>query len=212
MEKLPCPSCGGALTFRSTTSLFTVCPYCRSNVIRKDLDLEKIGEMADLPEDLSPIQIGTQGRYGKKKFIVVGRIIYGYKDGLWNEWYILFNDGSDGWLAEAQGEFAISFPIKLNEKPSLSSLKLGSRLDVDGSNFKVTDIKSIRYIGSEGELPFKAEANYRSEVFDFSNIKDLFLSIEFPLDTSEHHFSYLGRYVELPKLKLINMRMLEGWV
>lgn len=213
MQKLPCPSCGGELSFRSSTSLFTVCPYCRSNVIRKDMDLEKIGEMADLPPDLSPIQIGTMGRYAKSKFYVAGRIIYTWTDGTWNEWYLLFDNGKTGWLSEAQGEFAVSFPMNIMTCPSESELNLGSEYTANKHKFYVSDIKSVRYIGSEGELPFKALSQYRSTVYDFSSKENLFLSMEFPIDKQEANvYAYHGKYVELSQLSLINKRMLEGWV
>lgn len=210
MLELPCPSCGGPLKFRSKTTLFTVCSYCRSNVIRKDMNLEKIGEMAELPEDLSPIQIGTTGRYNRNKFYVAGRIIYRWSDGIWNEWYLLFDNGKDAWMAEAQGEFIISYPIDLQIFPSEEKLFLDKTVIVQDKNFKVTDIKKVHYIGSEGELPFKAESNYRSTVYDFSYGDDLFLTMEYPL-TGEDPMAYYGKYVELAKLDMHNLRILEGW-
>ena len=57
----------------------------------------------------SPIQIGTEGVYATKPFVVVGRIIYEYEQGGWNEWHIVFNDGTSGWLSDAQLEYVISF-------------------------------------------------------------------------------------------------------
>ena len=38
MLKLPCPSCGGPLEFRSKTTLFQVCSYCKSNIIKTNTD------------------------------------------------------------------------------------------------------------------------------------------------------------------------------
>jgi hypothetical protein len=37
---------------------------------------------------------------------VVGRIQLRYDAGFWNEWYILFDDGSAGWLSDASGQYA----------------------------------------------------------------------------------------------------------
>ncbi|WZB64528.1 hypothetical protein WJ970_28860 [Achromobacter xylosoxidans] len=31
-----------------------------------------------------------------------------YDDGFWNEWYLWFEDGSDGWLSDASGQYAVT--------------------------------------------------------------------------------------------------------
>jgi len=61
-----------------------VCPHCRSVLVRRDLDLSKVGEVAELPADPSPIQIGTTGRFENDAFTVTGRIVYAYDSGTWN--------------------------------------------------------------------------------------------------------------------------------
>ena len=35
-------------------------------------------------------------------FVVAGRIMYEYEQGGWNEWHVVFNDGTSGWLSDAQ--------------------------------------------------------------------------------------------------------------
>ena len=87
----------------------TVCQYCKSILVRTDVDLKKVGQVADLPPDSSPIQLNTEGIYRNKAFVVIGRILYEYDQGGWNEWHIMMNDGSSAWLSDAQNEFAISF-------------------------------------------------------------------------------------------------------
>ena len=62
---------------------------------------------ADLPPDVSPIQIGTTGRFADAAFTVTGRIVYEYGAGTWNEWHLLFADGSSGWLSDAQLDYAV---------------------------------------------------------------------------------------------------------
>jgi len=79
-----CPNCGAPLVYRWSSSVQTVCPYCQSIVVRTDVDLKKVGQVADLPDDASPIQMTTEGRYGDKGFVVAGRILYQYDQGGWN--------------------------------------------------------------------------------------------------------------------------------
>lgn len=209
---LPCPSCGGELSFQSKNSLFVVCPYCTSSIIRHDMDLEKIGEMGELPEDASPIQIGMTGRYTNKFFYTSGRIIYEWEDGLWNEWHLYLDTGETAWLSDAQGEFAISTPLPLSELPMVNSFDLGGSYKVGNDIFQLSDIKEIKYSGSEGELPFKAERDYRSTVYDFTNIDGKFLSMEIPDDSSLEKLLYKGTYIDFWKLEPQNIRLFEGWI
>ena len=58
-----CPNCGAKVQFRWSSSVQTVCEYCQSILVRTDVDLRRVGTVADLPPDGSPIRIGTEGRY-----------------------------------------------------------------------------------------------------------------------------------------------------
>ena len=80
-----CPNCGAQIVFRWSSSVQTVCEYCKSILVRTDVDLKKVGQVADLPPDSSPIQLGAEGTYNHKAFTAIGRIIYEYEQGSWNE-------------------------------------------------------------------------------------------------------------------------------
>src|SRR5258708_29388367 len=84
-----CPNCGAPVKFLWSSAVQTTCEFCHSILVRTDVDLKKVGEVADLPPDASPLQIGTEGAYQNKTFVVVGRIIYEYEQGGWNEWHIV---------------------------------------------------------------------------------------------------------------------------
>jgi hypothetical protein len=91
-----CPSCGAAVVFRSAASIFAVCEYCNSTLVRHDQKLEDIGKMAALVEDRSPLQLGTEGRWQGLHFALIGRIQMRYSQGLWNEWHLMFDDMRTG--------------------------------------------------------------------------------------------------------------------
>lgn len=112
MKKFQCPSCAAEICFQSNVSVYAVCKYCASMVVRRDVDVQAIGTMAALPEDMSPFQIGTQGLYRGQMFGVVGRMKMGWSDGMWNEWFIISDNGLKGWLAEAQGTYAVCFELE----------------------------------------------------------------------------------------------------
>jgi hypothetical protein len=105
----PCPSCGAPVVFQSAASVFAVCAYCQSTLVRHDENLEDIGKMAALVEDRSPLQLGAEGRYKGVHFALIGRLQIKYSQGIWNEWHLLFDDMRNGWLSEAGGEYVLTF-------------------------------------------------------------------------------------------------------
>ncbi len=98
MQTVSCPSCGAPVKFRSHASVMAVCEFCNASVLKDADSVKDIGKMSAVLEDFSPIQIGTSGAFGGINFTVVGRIQLRYPHGMWNEWYLLFDDGSNGWL------------------------------------------------------------------------------------------------------------------
>src|SRR4051812_4572703 len=151
-----CPNCGAPIKFLWSSAVQTTCEYCRSILVRRDVDLERVGEVADLPPDSSPLQIASEGQYRGKPFVVVGRILYQYEVGGWNEWHLVFNDGKSGWLSDAQLEYDISFltppPAAL---PAANSLVTGNRFMWSGGDYEVSSITRAHYKGVQGELPFE---------------------------------------------------------
>ena len=57
----PCPGCGAPVNFASAQASIAVCPYCRSTVAREGEVLKRIGTMAEVFEDYSPLQLGATG-------------------------------------------------------------------------------------------------------------------------------------------------------
>jgi hypothetical protein len=207
--KASCPSCGAEVPFKSRFAFMAVCNYCQSTIVRHDQDLENLGKMSDMPPDMSPLQIGTTGIFEKEKFEIIGRQKIGYANGNWNEWYILFQDGKDGWLADAQGFYMVSFENReFKEFPSKDILQPGYTIAVGNSEFTVDDIKQITCKGSQGELPFKCLIGRKSTSIDLVSTKKEFCNIDYA--ENETHI-FIGRYVEIEELNLKNLKQLEGW-
>jgi hypothetical protein len=177
-------------------------------VVRTDVDLKRVGVVADLPLDASPIQLLTEGHYGDKHFVVAGRILYAYEQGTWNEWHIVFDSGIDGWLSDAQLEFAVSFPVAMAKLPAAEQATLGRSFTWNGMRFTVVSRTRAHYAGVEGELPFeywdKADVTFidlRSDRLDFAT-----------LDYSDAApVLYIGKAVGFDELQLENVRTFEGW-
>jgi hypothetical protein len=202
-----CPSCGAPVKFLWSSAVQTTCESCHSILVRTDVDLKKVGEVADLPADASPIQIGTEGVYQNKSFVVVGRIIYEYEQGAWNEWHIVYNDGTSGWLSDAQLEYDLSWLSKPPQPLPPNSSK-GHAFEWQGKNYQVTSVTKAHYKGVQGELPFeywdKSDllfADLRTTTGDFGTI-----------DYSENPpLLFLGRELNFNELNLKNLRDFEGW-
>jgi hypothetical protein len=205
-----CPNCGAPVTFRWSSAVQTTCEFCHSILVRTDVDLEKVGEVSDLPPDASPIQIGTEGIYQNKPFVVIGRIIYEYEQGAWNEWHLVYSDSTNGWLSDAQLEYDLSWqtvPPKEQLLPR-DPVEPGAQYQWNGKNFRVTSLTKAHYRGVQGELPFqywdKSDllfADLRTPTGDFATI-----------DYSEDPpLLFLGRAVEFDDLHFKNLRLFEGW-
>ncbi|WP_026791148.1 DUF4178 domain-containing protein [Pleomorphomonas oryzae] len=182
--------------------------------------MEAIGKVAQLVEDLSPFQIGTTGRIDGAGFMICGRAKMGWQGGEWNEWYLLFDDGSDGWLAEAQGFYAINIAteVPMQYVAPTSDVKLAGRLDltlnvgqiVSLSNCQLTvvDVKRVACIGTEGELPRVSDMLTYILSADLIGRDGTYGCIEIH---DRHPYAFIGRYVEWEELNAVNFRQFEGW-
>ena len=208
-----CPNCGATIEFRWSGAVQTICPYCKAVLVRRDLDLEKVGMVSDLPPTASPIQLGTEGKFASDAFVVVGRIVYQYERGGWNEWYLRTMRNESAWLSDAQGDLAISTPARQpGALPAANDLKVGQSYVIDAIRFRVASITRARYAGVEGELPFttwdRSESLFADLDTDGAGEQLRFATIDYSDDAP---VAYVGTYVELEQLAARNLRHFEGW-
>jgi hypothetical protein len=209
MTDTKCPSCGAAVAFRSSISLFTVCPFCRSLVQRKDLNLEDLGKVAQLQADGTPLQVGVRGAYRGAAFELVGRVQMRMPVGFWNEWAMVFADGRQGWLGEAQGVYAVSFRVDANVSP-FSVYKLGDKADIAGTTYRVRERVKAKYSSAEGELPYKPPLGLDATVpsLDLAAPGGLFATIDY---SEEPPVVFAGEYQDYDALAFTGVRTFEGW-
>jgi hypothetical protein len=201
-----CPNCGARIVFRWSGSVQTVCEYCKSILLRTDVDLKKVGQVADLPVNSSPIQIGSEGEYGTRAFVAIGRIIYDYDQGNWNEWHLMLNNGVSAWLADAQDNYVVSFAAPGRRLPD--ACQVGQRYTWDKETYTVTTITMARYRGVEGELPFQYWDKNEVLFIDLMSENGKFATLDY---SDKEPQLYLGETVEFDDLKLKNLRSFEGW-
>lgn len=204
-----CPNCGAPVELLWSGAIQTVCSFCRSILVRDYLDLRKVGEVADLPQDSSPIQIRTEGIYKNKPFVIVGRILYEYDQGGWNEWHAVFNDGSSGWISDAQLEYDVSFLVKTPQiLPPSGDAYRGKQYVLENIPFQVTSRTAAHYRGVEGELPFEYWDKSDVVFADLRSRDGKFGTIDY---TDNPPLLYLGEPAEFKDLHFRNLRQFEGW-
>ena len=203
-----CPNCGAKIVFQWSSSVQTVCEYCKSILVRTDVDLKKVGQVADLPPDTSPIQLNTEGIYRNRSFVVVGRILYAYDQGGWNEWHLMMNDGKSGWLSDAQEEYAVSFLVNGQKLPGEAELKAGQQINWNGDTYALSVITEAHYRGVQGELPFEYWDKTDVTFADFRTTSRKFATLDY---SDEAPSLFLGEFVEFDDLKLKTLRQFEGW-
>ena len=204
-----CPNCGAPVKFLWSSAVQTTCEFCHSILIRRDVDLEKVGVVADLPPDSSPIQIATEGIYAAKPFVVVGRILYEYEMGGWSEWHLIFSDGKSGWLSDAQLEYDVSFASPTPaDIPRAGGLVCGNQFRWNNTEYEVTSVTRAHYKGVQGELPFVYWDKHDVLFADLRTTDGRFATVDY---SDNAPALYLGEAVEFEDLKLKNLREFEGW-
>jgi len=152
--RAPCPGCGAPVEFRSAQSTHAICSFCRSTVVRDGDTLSRIGKMAELFDDHSPLQLLASGRWQGRAFTLVGRLQYKGASGNWTEWNAAFDDGQSATLAEDNGAYVFALPAPANrELPAAERFRVGGTTAIAGKPFTVASNESVALISAQGELP-----------------------------------------------------------
>ena len=197
-----------------------VCAYCQSTVVRTGDVLARVGKMAELFDDFSPLQLQASGVYQNRKFTLLGRLQYKYSLGTWTEWYALFEDAAQGGLAqgdpgqsvgflsEDNGAFVFSLPFALARAvPAADQLRVGATTAIDGKAFSVASIESVALLSAQGELPRLPALGQPFAMVELRSADGEVLSIDYGAAASGGVPALLrGRAVLLDELKLTGLR------
>ena len=133
--RAPCPGCGAPVEFKSAQSSYAVCPYCQSTVVRNGEVLSRIGKMAELFDDHSPLQLMASGRIvldGKEHpFTLIGRLQYKSDAGVWTEWTAFLQDGELATLSEDNGAYVFTRSASVQQAlPDVAALRPGASVSL----------------------------------------------------------------------------------
>ena len=176
----PCPGCGAPVEFRSAQSTHAVCGYCQSTVVRQGDVLSRIGKMAELFDDHSPLQLFVTGTYKQRNFTLIGRLQYKTAEGTWAEWNALFDDGQSGWLAEDNGAYVFTQPdTQQRTMPPADRYVVGQPVGVNGKPFSVASNVSAVLISAQGELPKLPPLGQPFDVVELRSASGEVISIDY---------------------------------
>lgn len=156
-RSLNCPSCGAPLPIEHRFVRMVACRYCDTTSEVTDEGLDPTGKTARLAPLPTRFHVGQRGRLRGRPFQVLGRVRYAYDEGVWDEWYLAFDDGDAGWLEEEDGQYTLSRREPLHTPaPGFEEARVGTRWDVNGHPFFVTERCRARIAGAEGQLFYRA--------------------------------------------------------
>ena len=199
MQIVSCPSCGAQVQFRSHASVVAVCEFCRATVMKDADSVKDLGKMSSALEDYTRIQIGTAGVVGGRNFSVVGRIQLRYSAGMWNEWFLLFDDTGTGWLGDSSGLYTVTTEAGASGAlPNFAEIEPGQLYAIAGELFTASEKRSAECIGGAGELPFRVGEGWQARVADF-RAGARFLTLDY--SDSDTPALYNGVAVTLEEMK-----------
>lgn len=201
-----CPACGAPVEFKLSAALVTICDSCHSVVARGDKRLEDHGQVADLTETDSPVDVGMRGKFERKSFEVVGRVQYRHPaGGVWDEYYLKFPGDKVRWLAVAQGKLYLTTerrPSQQTPLPSIDSLKVGDQLRLaDGKGLVIAETGVATTASAEGEIPWEFRPNAEHRFADLHGENLEFATIE-ESNTETGPRMFVGREVTVDELSL----------
>lgn len=203
MQHVACPGCGADVQFTSAASVMAVCSYCQTTVLKDADSVRDLGKMGIVLEDYSVLQIGTSGVYAGRAFNLIGRLQLRYPAGFWNEWFVIFDDGQNGWLSDASGQYTMTFQKPLPASlPAFETIHPGQPLMIAGHSFVASDVRSATCTGGQGELPMQVGSGWTAKVADFRFEKQ-FLTIDYSDPTPA---IYIGEAVTLDELRAAQLR------
>lgn len=210
MLSAACPSCGAPVRFAHAVAVATVCPACRSTVIRDDADhLALAGKVSAFPRDLSPIVLGSFGKVGGRSFLIAGVIRKGRHRARWNEWFLVFDDGKSGWLGDGNGSFQLYDAFDEVHPTAATDLRAGTTARIGGTVWQVIESDTARILAADGELPFPVEDEAPAVYADLRRGDGRTAAT---YDTGfDPPRLYTGRIVTLTELGLDRIRPFTGW-
>jgi hypothetical protein len=129
-------------------------------VVRDGEVLKRIGKMAELFDDHSPLQLQATGTWNGLGFTLIGRLQYQYGEGTWTEWQALLQDGRSATLSEDNGAYVFGLPMAQQAVAPAEVFRIGASTAINGQPFSVASNQQVALIAAQGELPHLPELGH----------------------------------------------------
>lgn len=168
-----CPTCGAPLRIQNRYVKVVTCEFCSQVSLLDGPRLDPTGTSAGLIDLPSPLYLDATGTLNGDLFRVLGRLVYEYDGGAWQEWFLEVNGegGADRpiWLTEDEGRFTLLYKAPLTENPpDYDAVAVGSTLQLAGREVFVTEKNEAVIVGGEGQLAFPILPGERVRYIDGS--------------------------------------------
>ncbi len=203
-----CPNCGKPVVFHGDFSMSSICEACGTIVVRPDYGQPATGPSGTIAapiESDSPVELGMKGYYQGHHFEIRGVVRLGHDaGGFWDEWYLLFDDGRWGWLAEVQQHFYLTFAVEVRQPgkiPAFDAIQLEQRFQLTAGDppMLVAEKGHGSPLGARGEIPYSLAPQKIYQYADLSGPGGRFGTIDFGETPPTVYF---GRAVALGDLHL----------
>ena len=206
--RAPCPACGAPVAFQSAQSTNAVCAYCHSMVVRRGDVLQRVGRVAELFDDHSPLQLGAAGRItlggAAQSFTLIGRVQYAGDAGRWTEWTALLADASTATLSEDNGAYVFTQPVAVAQAiPGAGHFVVGEGAVFDGQPYSVAANLRVQVVSAEGELPNRPPLDRPFQLVELRNADGEVLAIDYGNNPPE---AQRGRAVRLEDLAMSGLK------
>ena len=172
--------------------------------MRSGEKLARVGKMAELFDDHSPLQLMASGTWNKKPFTLIGRLQYKYGEGTWTEWVAILPDGSNAYLSEDNGAYVFTVPQAIQRAmPDASVFKVGGTTTLNGKSFSVASNTTVSLLSAQGELPHLPALGTPFSMVELRSADGEVLSIDYGTQPPQ---LAMGRSVQLEDLKLSGLK------
>ncbi len=174
-----CPSCGSQLHSLGSFTRSLECTHCGNWVVFDNhqwMNVKNSKHQIKAPAFLS---INKTGTINGMKFTIAGRLKFGYGYGDWDEWWMVFEDGTGQWIEEDDGAYSLHEEIEIHLPTShIKEIDSGEHIECDGKLWMVTEQYDATILGAQGQLPVPLELNAQVYCIDaVGNGKELSIEL-----------------------------------
>ena len=152
---LHCPVCETIHEIALDNIKWVSCFSCFSSLRVTATGLVDEGGLPNAPKLKSRLNLGAQGLIRKKKFAVLGNVVFLDEDGdPWQEWFLMLDDRSTIWMAEDDGLFTLYAESvnMVNDVPPFEDVQIGQYTQIGPYQIKVNEAEEVEVAFYGGQV------------------------------------------------------------